>query len=173
MLIICGKVFKKNYLLSLFFRLDKASCLLILSVLYSVLPQRILSFIDLEIKFLLVIYSRKEAETTYIPLDGYVDKNSLYYKMENLYCHYHHHYYYYYYYYCCCCWINSVKKNQTLWTPYPFQVPPSLLQVFYKIPELGPLFGYWALQVFLSAAGWSLSEDSYARPLAAHITDYH
>ena len=34
------------------------------------------------------------------------------------------------------------------------------------------MFGCESLHLFLSAAGWSLSEDSYARLLSASITEY-
>lgn len=37
-----------------------------------------------------------------------------------------------------------------------------------------PQIGSWnPLHLFLSATGWSLSKDSYARLLSASITEYH
>ena len=42
-----------------------------------------------------------------------------------------------------------------------------------RLPEPGPMFGCGSLHLFQSAAGWSLSEDSYARLLCVSKTEYH
>jgi hypothetical protein len=42
-----------------------------------------------------------------------------------------------------------------------------------SLPKLCLLFGYGSLHLFPSAAGWSLSGDSYARLLSASRTEYH
>jgi hypothetical protein len=39
-----------------------------------------------------------------------------------------------------------------------------------RVSELCPMLGWQSLHLFQSAAGWSLSEDSYARLLSACIT---
>ena len=42
-----------------------------------------------------------------------------------------------------------------------------------RLLELCLMFGCESLHLFQSAAGWSLSEDSYARLLFVSITEYH
>jgi hypothetical protein len=42
-----------------------------------------------------------------------------------------------------------------------------------RVPKLHPMFGCESLHLFESATEWSLSEDSYPRPLSTSITEYH
>jgi hypothetical protein len=59
---------------------------------------------------------------------------------------------------------------ESLTPPGPPIPPPSLSQ---DPPEFHLRFGCGSLHLFWSAAGWSLSKDSYARLLSASITGYH
>jgi hypothetical protein len=61
-----------------------------------------------------------------------------------------------------------------LWSTCPLWVPQFFPQLFRETPELHLKFGCESFSAFVPlAAGWSLSEDSYARLLSASITEYH
>jgi len=54
-------------------------------------------------------------------------------------------------------------------SPSQYSIPNSSIRIL----KLHSMFGYKYLVLFQSAAGWSLSEDSYARLLSANIIEYN
>ena len=66
--------------------------------------------------------------------------------------------------------VNSVSvSTETL----SFSSLVMLLPTFADLLELHLMFGCGSLHLFPLTAGWSLSEDSYARILSTRITEYH
>jgi hypothetical protein len=65
---------------------------------------------------------------------------------------------------------SLVDSVGLLWSSYLLQVPPFFQQLFYKTPQLCLMFDCGSLHQFQSVAGWSLSEDRYAKPSSASIT---
>ena len=57
-----------------------------------------------------------------------------------------------------------------LWSPYPLWVPQSSPKLFHKTSSSLLMFGCESLHLLQIAAGWSLSEDSYARYQTASIS---
>ena len=60
---------------------------------------------------------------------------------------------------------------ESLFPPGPSILSPTLPHVF-PSSVYSLVFGCGSLHLFWSAAGWSLSEDNYARLLPASITEY-